>query len=222
MSSGTCCDASSRVIRKDLTLSNLCAAKGTICDLRSQRITTNELIISGDGAVLGTEYAYFHSDTIFSTDMTIDFPGTNLQVLQPDLPSTFLMFNLSSNNTPNITSSGANLQFIDTVDAGAYEFAISFSLENTSTATQDPETTLVLGTSTLSPYIDANTGFFSVITQFEPSTIATDMENQLYFVNMHGVVDLPANASTAILIAPGTSDVEYDFGTYNVTVKRLT
>ncbi len=40
---------------------------------------------------------------------------------------------------------------------------------------------------------------------------------------MHGVVDLPANASTAIMAKPSTlqPNAEYDFGTFNGEVTRI-
>ena len=49
----------------------------------------------------------------------------------------------------------------------------------------------------------------------------TPIDSDLFMVSNGDVVDLPANSLTSVLIAPGAGGVVYDFGAFNVTVKKL-
>lgn len=175
----------------------------------------------GIGTAGESQYSYFNSEILSNNDFRIDFPGDVLTVIQPDLPSGFLLYNLASSSTSSgITSSGANLQFIDTAQAGKYEFHVHFSLQNPVETNTKPDVTLTLGTPAATPYTNANTGFFQIATEFEATTLA-GLQGQVYIASMHGVVDLPVLSTTAVLIKPGAQGQEFDFGTFNVTVKKL-
>jgi len=190
------------------------AQNGKICSLE----VCEEQV---DGEVVGgSEFSYFTSPIFTGSNMTFDSNvGPGVRVLEPDLPSAFQMFRLAETNNTTITSSGANSQFINTTDAGTYDFHIQFSLENTETGDTDPDFAVILGDSTATPYTNALTGDFAVVTLFEPFTIAAQGGNTVYLCVMKGLVTLPANAVTAVLI--NQTNVVYQLGTFGVTVKRV-
>jgi len=191
----------------------LLAQNGKICSLE---VCEEEI----DGSVTSEqEFSYFNSDIFTSQQMVFDSVAPVLRVLEPDLPSTFQMFELAETNNTNIISSGANSQFIHTTEAGVYDFHIQFTIENTSQIDTDPDLVLLLGDSTATFYTGILNTNPAVTTVFEPFTIAQVLENTAYLAVMKGVVTLPANAMTAVLI--NQTNVLYNMGSFCVTVKRL-
>lgn len=169
-------------------------------------------------ASTGGEYSYFHSQIITADNFAMNFPAVVFQVLDPNLPSNFLMFNLATSSSGStISSSGANLQFINTVAAGRYKFTVHFTILNTSSSVLDPETTITLGTPAAAPYVNPVTGFFEVTSQLEPHN---RVGPNAYIVSMAGVVDLPANTTTALNIV-SIQGATFDFGTFDVIVERM-
>ena len=176
----------------------------------------------GIGTPANIEYSYFHSVNLPDGDMEPSFSENVIQVLQPGSPINFLMFNLArSSPGSGISSSGANLQFIDTVEAGEYEFHVQFTISNIGQDAK-PELLLTLGTPAAAPYVNPTTGFFEVTTTFQPVTDKDGFSLQ-HLAVMHGVVELPAVSSTAVLIKPGGAipGPDYEVSTFNVTVKKL-
>lgn len=171
----------------------------------------------GTASTVG-EYSYFHSQIITADNFAMNFPAVAFQVLDPNLPSNFLMFNLATSSSGStISSSGANLQFINTVAAGRYKFTVHFTILNTSSSVLDPETTITLGTPAAAPYVNPVTGFFEVTSQLEPHN---RVGPNAYIVSMAGVVDLPANTTTALNIV-SIQGATFDFGTFDVIVERM-
>lgn len=171
----------------------------------------------GSASTVG-EYSYFHSQIVTTDQFSIAFPAAAFQDLEPDLPSNFLMFNLATSSSGStISSSGANLQFINTVAAGRYKFTVHFTIINTSSSVNDPETTITLGTPAAAPYVNPVTGFFEVTSQLEPHNTTSPTA---YIVSMAGVVNLSANATTAFNIF-SLQGATFDFGTFDVIVERM-
>jgi len=180
-----------------------------------------EAICLANAGSADPEYSYFHSQVFTEEDgnFTKAFPSASA-ILQPDLPSLFLMYNLaSSSNGSTISSSGDNLQFINTVTAGSYKFDINFSIGNEDSTPTEPDVTIYLGDIAGAPYINATTGFADVSTFFEPFN--TDTGTKVWKGVMQGVVDLPANAVTSIGIGAVPGPNLLSFGSFNVTVTRL-
>jgi len=191
----------------------LLAQNGKICSLE---VCEEEI----DGSMINDqEFSYFNSDIFTGDQMIFDANIGPIRVLQPDLPSTFQMFELSETNNTNITSSGANSQFINTTEAGVYDFHIQFTIDNTDTGDTDPDLVLLLGDSTATFYTGTLNTNPAVTTVFEPFTLATQGGNTAYLAVMKGVVTLPANAVTAVLI--NQTNLVYELGSFCVTVKHL-
>lgn len=171
----------------------------------------------GIGTPANIEYSHFNSQDVDA--FNLDFSAFVFKVIAPNNP-VFPMYNLAS-SSPNsgISSSGASLQFINTNEAGSYEFDVHFSIQNPDLVNFKPTATITLGTSTGIPYINAN-GFLQLETLFQPFITTADPKDTTWFVSMHGVVDLPAVASTAILLK-SSFDFTFLFGPFNVTVKKL-
>jgi hypothetical protein len=176
----------------------------------------------GIGTPGNLEFSYFHSSIITDEEFAlVDVPNIII-VLQPVPPESFLMFNLASSSPGSgISSSGVNLQFINTIEAGFYEFHIQFTIGNIGTD-PEPELTLTLGTTGGVPYVNPVTGIFEVTTEFQPHLDKNDGALE-HLAVMHGVVNLPALSITAVLIKTGGPQnvVQYKFGTFDVTVKKL-
>jgi hypothetical protein len=175
----------------------------------------------GIGAPGNLEFTYFHSQTITEQEFVlVDAPNT-LIVLQPVPEEDFFMHNVAASSPGSgISSSGANLQFINTIEPGFYEFHIQFTIGNI-IGDAKPELTLTLGTTGAVPYVNPVTGFFEVTTEFQPTLDKSDNALE-HLAVMHGVVNLPALSITAILIKTGgPTSLVYKFGTFNVTVKKL-
>nr|QBK85252.1 MAG: hypothetical protein LCIVAC01_00610 [Iridovirus LCIVAC01] len=167
------------------------------------------------------EYSYFNSELITNESFDLNFTVSQvLQFLSPrPPPDPFNMFNpATSSSGSTISSSGENLEFINTVAAGRYKFTVHFTLLNTSSTVDDPETTITLGDFSAIPYVNPVTGFFDVVAQFEPFN--TGFNANAFIVSMAGVVDLPANAITALLIAT-LKGSNFEFGTFNVLVEKM-
>lgn len=175
----------------------------------------------GIGTPGNFEFSYFHSDIITNEEFAlVDIPNI-LVVLEPIQGESFLMFNLAASSpSSGISSSGQFLQFINTIEPGFYEFHIQFTIGNV-TGDVKPELSLTLGTTGALPYVNPVTGFWEVATEFQP--VADTNGNALeHLAVMHGVVNLPALSTTAVLIKPGgPPSLVYKFGTFNVTVKKL-
>jgi len=178
--------------------------------------------VSCSNSGISIPFSYFHSPTLEIDDFEIETTDV-LAVLEPDQlnPNDFLMFNLASKSTGSgISSSGTNLQFIDTLFAGSYEFHIQFVLTNLTNIPR-PDLVLTLGTPAAAPYINPNTGFQQVTTEFQPTLVPEG--GVQHFVVMHGVVDLPLLASTAILMKVSNAGlvIQSEISNFNVTVKKL-
>lgn len=178
----------------------------------------------GIGIPDNNEYSYFNSQLLTEDCFTICFKSTvNFTVIEPIPAKVFLVNNLASSSPGStISSSGTKLQFIDTVAAGSYRFHVQFTISNISGALLRPDFTFTLGTPAAAPYINAGNGFLQVATEFMPLTVQSEGSRR-YLCVIHGVVDLPANSSTAILAKPSTltPEAEYDFGTFNVEVTKI-
>ena len=175
----------------------------------------------GIGAPANIEFTYFHSQTITEQEFgLVDAPNI-LIVLQPVPEEDFLMYNVAASSPGSgISSSGANLQFINTIEPGFYEFHIQFTIGNI-IGDAKPELTLTLGTPAAAPYINPVTGFFEVTTEFQP-TLDKNGAALEHLAVMHGVVNLPALSTTAVLIKTGgPTSLVYKFGTFCVTVTKL-
>ena len=175
----------------------------------------------GVGTPANIEFSYFHSQTITEEEFSLVDTPNILVVLQPVPAESFIMFNLATSSPGSgISSSGANLQFINTIEAGFYEFHIQFTIGNV-IGDQEPELSLTLGTTGAVPYVNPVTGFWEVATEFQP-TLDKDGGALEHLAVMHGVVNLPALSTTAVLIKTGgPTSLVYKFGTFNVTVKKL-
>jgi hypothetical protein len=183
----------------------------------------------GIGTSANLEFSYFHSDIIENEEFEINTAPDIIQVLQPPFPnSPFLMFNLAA-SSPNsgISSSGLQLQFINTIEPGLYRFHIQFTIENINiNPANKPNLLLTLGTTGAVPYTNANTGFFQVSTAFNPPNFFTGTPpnpSLQHLAVIHGVVNLPALATTAVLFKPGIAPnfQEFEFGTFNAEVTRI-
>nr|QBK85253.1 MAG: hypothetical protein LCIVAC01_00620 [Iridovirus LCIVAC01] len=178
----------------------------------------------GIGTPANNEYSFFNSQLFTEECFTMNFASTVLfRVLTPEVGA-FQVNNLASSSPGStITSSGINSQFIDTVEAGSYRFHVNFTISNVIAGLSSrPRFTFTLGTPAATPYTNPDTGFLQVSTEFEVFTVTTNFFGVFECV-IHGVVDLPANSSTTILLKPDvlTPDKEYDFGTFNVEVTRI-
>ena len=174
---------------------------------------------TGSGGAGFPEFTYFHSDIFTSTNFTKTFPSG--PILQPDAPGTFPMFNVAAASAGStITSSGIDLQFINTVAAGTYEFNLSFTLSNDNTGPSGPDCTIALADVAGTPYTNGGTGFIEVISQFEALTTVDEIQFA-YTQTLSGMVTLPAASVTSIFLAgPGAGGV-FEFGTFNMWVKRV-
>lgn len=166
------------------------------------------------------EFTYFHSQVFTVANFTKTFPSAN-DILQPDVPGTFNMFNVAASSVGStITSSGSDLQFINTATAGVYEFRLQFTLSNNNTGPSGPDTSFALAGPTGVPYTNGSTGFIEVISQLEPFT-TVDEPQVTYSVSLAGMVTLPPSTATSIFITTGGSPVDFDCGTFNLWVKRV-
>ncbi len=176
---------------------------------------------TGPSGPSGLEFSYFNSVNFGTEQLEYTGPGG---ILEPQSPTGYLMFEAASvNNSSNIFSTGANLQFINTVEAGSYEFDLVCGVNNASTGSTNPDFSMVLSDSGGTPYLSFN-GNIAVHVFWEPATIAVELPNQLWFQSMHGVVDLGPSASTSLVVGgiPTTSpNGPFRFGSFDLTVKRL-
>jgi hypothetical protein len=168
---------------------------------------------------------------IGTDDLSFSGPGG---ILEPQSPTGYLLFQgASTNNSANIFSTGANLQFIHTVEAGSYEFDLVCSVTNESTGTTDPDYFMVLSDSAGTFYSSFN-GNPAVLTFWEPFTLqdftgpgvdgTAGLANHTSLQSLHGVVDLGAAATSGFVVGgiPTTPpNGPFNFGTFNLTVKKL-
>jgi len=178
----------------------------------------------GVGISADAEYSYFNSEKFSDEFFTQEFidPNTFLVLAPPNPNDPFMMYNLASSSTNSgISSSGIHLQFIDTAEAGSYLFHVHFSIRNPNLVNAKPLVTITLGTPAATPYTNAINGFLQVATEFEPTVTITQPQETIWIASMHGVVDLPAGSSTAVLLKPGADEFTFDFSTFNVTVEKL-
>ncbi len=166
------------------------------------------------------EFTYFHSEVFTGDNFTIVQPAIP-PILQPDAVGTFPMFRVA-NSSPGsgITSSGSDLQFINTASAGTYKFHLQFSVENRTDGQEtNPDMTITLADGTGTPYVNAGTGLIQMAAQFEPTTTVAGGRTVFLWV-MSGLVALPAAATSSIFIAGGNT-LTFAFGTFNLIVERL-
>ncbi len=192
---------------------------------RPEHIHDNELnyiqeVISAAVPGGSPEFSYFHSQIFTQDNLTIVQPAIP-PILQHDAVGTFDMFR-RANFSPGsgITSSGSDLQFINTASAGTYKFHLQFSVENT-TAGQDtnPDMTITLADGAGTPYTNPTTALIEMAAQFEPTT-TVDQGRTVFLWTMSGVITLPAAATSSIFISGGNA-LTFAFGTFNLSVERL-
>lgn len=192
---------------------------------RAEHIHDNELqhiceVIEAKVPGGASEFSYFHSDVFTNDNFAINQPVIP-PILQPAAIGTFDMFR-RANFSPGsgITSSGSDLQFINTASAGTYKFHLQFSVENrTDGQDTNPDMTITLADGAGTPYVNPTTGLIEMAAQFEPTT-TVDQGRTVFLWTMSGVITLPTAATSSIFIAGGNT-LTFAFGTFNLIVERL-
>lgn len=172
-------------------------------------------------APLVIPFSYFNSQVMGGDSFSNTYTASLFQALKPQ-SGTFQMFNLAlSAGNAGISSSGDNLEVINTAQAGMYEFVIKFNLKNESAVAGPPLNPSAVLAPLLPgnvPYVSANTGFFSVVSDVPGAPLGAPWTEWAF--TLHGVVELGADASSIILFSSGGA-ATFAFASFNVTVKRL-
>jgi hypothetical protein len=181
-----------------------------------------------------SEFSFFKNFSILGEGFNKDLE--NIQtILQPNAPSSFLMFNQMTNaSSPGTTiiSSGPFSQFINTPQAGLYEFTLSFAY----ILFHDP----TLGQSIIRLIIALGTQFGSIyitgggsprlsndleILHTDPPLMVSQNVSAAGMFTLSGVIDLPASSVSSFIatldINPLVGSASFRFNYFNLTVKRL-